>query len=567
MRIMVSTKDKFKKFIKFHWIKILVISLIAVIFVLAVILMVVGVQNFLSLESFYKKMTLANLPLQFFMGIITAFVFAGVYMGFSFYFFYGGGFAKMGQKRIKSSEVNIHWKDVVGMENIKKEVFEVIKLIKDRAVLKQAGGEVIRGVLMVGPPGCGKTYLAKAIATETGLPFLASVGSEFMGVFVGVGSSRIRSLFKQARILADIHGGCIIFIDEIDTIARPRVSVGGWGAGMDYNATVNQLLTELDGLRQSKDTNIVVIAATNVPEDELDQALMRAGRFDRKIYVTRPNLEDRKKLFEYYLNKVSVSQEVNTDILARRTVWFSAADIANMVKEAALVSVRNQHKEITNKDLSEAYDRVMFGLKSNITLTDKEKKWTAYHEAGHAIIAYLTHPTDDVVKASIIPRKSALGFVGHRSAYEVYAPDKNWYLANIKTSLGGYAAEKIVFNSTTAGVDSDLASATALAHDMVWRWGMGPSGLIGNFQILASSKGWQENSHAISERTREKLDGDVQKIVNDCYKEVENILTQERGLLEVFARSLFEKEELEYDEIEQIFKEYGKEKPADSTSF
>jgi cell division protease FtsH len=562
----VMNIKKLKKFIKLHWIKITFLFIGSIFLTILIILLVVGLQNFFGLESFYKRMTLASIPLQLFLSIITAFIFATIYTLMWFYFFFGGGFAKLGQKKVKPEEVSVTWQDVVGMESIKKEVWEVTKLIKDRAHLKKVGGKIIKGLLMVGPPGCGKTYLAKAIATETGLPFLSAVGSEFMGIFVGMGSSRLKSLFKQARVLAEIHSGCIVFIDEIDTIARPRVGLSGMGAGMDYNATVNQLLTEMDGLRQTEN-NIVVIAATNVSESELDPALMRAGRFDRKIYIGKPGLEDRKKLFEYYLKKTEFESTINTDVLARKVVGFSPADIANMVREASLIAVRDNREKITYKDLSEAYDRVVFGLKSEISLTDKEKVWIAYHEAGHAIVAYLTHPTDDVIKASIVPRKGTLGYVGHRPPEEIHIQNKEWFLANIKTSLGSYVAEKLKFNTTSSGVEADFAYAFQLAHQMVWRWGMGESGLLGNFYALNHHNQWWgiNTSSNISEKIKERLDVDTQKIMRQSLKEVEEILTREKELLEYFAQKLLEKEELEYDEIVEIFKEYGKERPQPDT--
>jgi len=294
--------QKLRVYIKLYWIRILLIAVASLSFLAMIVVTIIGLYHFFTLESFYRKMTWSSVPLNIFLYLIVGSVSAIIHTFIWLYFVFGGGFARLGQKRTKAEETNIRWVDVVGMDYVKKEIWEVISLIKDRAKLRASGGHLIKGLLMVGPPGCGKTYLAKAIATETGLPFLSTVGSEFMGMIVGVGASKIKSIFKQARSLAELHGGCIIFIDEIDTIARPRAGFyGGTGIGMDYNATVNQLLAEMDGLKH-KETNVVIIGATNVNDEELDPALMRAGRFDRKIYIDYPRLQDRRELFKYYLD-------------------------------------------------------------------------------------------------------------------------------------------------------------------------------------------------------------------------------------------------------------------------
>ena len=457
---------------------------------------------------------------------------------------------------LMATRVNVTWENVIGMESAKKDAWEIVELIKDQERIKVIGGKIIKGTLMVGPPGCGKTYLAKAMATEAQLPFLAVAGSEFVGIYIGVGAQRIKNLFKEARQLARAEGGCIIFIDEIDAFARPR-GWSGTGGDIDHNATVNQFLTELDGLRK-EENNIVVLAATNVNEDELDSAITRSGRFERIIHVGYPNLKERKELLEFYFKKIKTDPSLNIPMVSRKTLWFSPADIDHLVREAGLIALRKGKDIIDFKDVSEAYDKIAYGNKSNILMNDAQKEWTAYHEAAHAIIGYVLHPTQDVVKATIIPRSGALGFVAWRPREEEHGVDREWYLACIKRSLASYAGEKIKYGSTGSGVGgspgSDFYNAINIAHDMVWRLGMGKSGFIGDFHAFTT---WRNQHNYISEKTRQTLDEDVQEILQACLKECFDFLIKHRDLFEYFSQELLKKQELEYDEIEETFKKFG----------
>ncbi len=523
--------------------KIIIISLVAVL----VILTFVGMM---SLESFYRKITLAQMPFQIIMGAMHALIFVSMYL-----IFFRGALASVNKSKIKGEKVNIKWDHVIGIDEIKEEAREVVELIKDRTRITKIGGKILRGLLLIGPPGCGKTMLAKAMATEAEIPFISMAASEFTEIFVGVGSSRVRKLFKKARVLAYGYGACIIFIDELEAIGRSR-SFSMMGGGQETNTTLNQLLVEMDGLKED-DSNIIVLGATNASEKVIDEALLRPGRFDRKLYVGRPGLEGREQLFQYYLGKINCCSEVDVSRLARKTVYKSPADIENIVKEAALIATREGKEEVGHKEISAAIERIDMGMKQKRKMTDEERRRIAYHESGHLMVLCFLHPTDDVFKASIISRKEMLGAVYHQPREELFTSDRNRMLANIQAALGGYVAEKQVFSVTSDGVSNDFQNAMALAHTMVWRLGMGEGGHIGDYNVIPENQ--------LSESLKEALNNETGKIFKDCYKKVDSLLTKERKLLDTFVAELLEREELEYDDIEKIFNEYeGKKETSNS---
>jgi cell division protease FtsH len=529
---------RFKMYLKMYWVRLIVIVVIILVSLLAV-------WGLMSLESFYRNITLATMPIQLIMVALNATIFVFMYMTFM-----QGGLAKVSKSKIRGELVNVKWDDVIGMEEAKKEAWEVVQLIKDRARVRSVGGKILRGMLMLGPPGCGKTYLAKAIATEAGVPFLSMSGSEFVEIFVGVGAARVRRLFKKARELSYGYGGCIVFIDELDAIARKRV-FSVFGGTEETNSTQNQLLAEMDGL-QEKDEPVVVIGATNAPEDNLDRALLRPGRFDRKLYIDRPNLEEREKIFQFYFNKVKYDKaSVNIKKLARKAVYKTPAEIENIVKEAALIATRDKRDAIEYKHVSEAIERIEMGLKHRRHMTQREKEMVAYHESGHLIALYLLHPTDDVFKASIIGRRESLGVVHHTPREEIFSKSRETLLADIKVKLGGYVAEKIKFGTSSTGVAMDFKEAMNTAHAMVWALGMNDAGLIGDYTAIPETQ--------LSEKVKQTLNEETHKIFQKCLKDVENLLAKEKEILERFVKELLAKEELDYDEIDAIFKEYGKQ--------
>ncbi|MFH0913495.1 MAG: AAA family ATPase [Candidatus Omnitrophota bacterium] len=558
---------KIKLFLRFHWIAICVVIFAIVILISLIIFLRNAIIAWQTSESYFKKATLAQSAISFYVWITVYAITMPMWAVMWMWIMRGGAakFSRLHTKAVSGKDIRIRWNDVIGMEESKQEAMEVMQLITERAHLQSIGGQILRGILMIGPPGCGKTYLAKAIATESNLPFIAVSGSEFIEMFVGVGASRIRKLFKQARQMAYTEGGCIIFIDELDAVGAQRATDRGFGGQTESNTTLNQLLIEMDGMKE-KDCNIVVIGATNAPEKFLDAALLRPGRFDRKIYIDLPNLEDREKLFDYYLKGVKYDDSIDRMRMARLTVGKSPADIANLIKEAALITVRNKKGAISMKEISEAYDRVEIGIKHKVVFTESERQMIAYHEAGHAIAMYFFAPHHDVFKATILARGGALGFVMPHPREEIHVHSKKRLLGDIKVNLGSYVAEKLKFNTTTSGVSQDFTTAMGITHKMVWEWGMGKSGLVGNYSLLEtmrSDSGVFKGTSAsfVSEKVKEQLNDEVQEILQGALKEIEDLLKTESVLLDRFAQELLVKDELNYDEIEAIFKEYGKARP------
>ncbi len=527
-------------------------------FIVVVVILVLGffsVIGLLFMDSFFAQQQIAILPLEtlkmMLWGLTSAYFFMQImYKG-------GGGLSSLrGSKKIKGESVKVTFQDVIGLSEAKRDSMEVVSLIKDRAKVRRIGGKVVKGLLMVGPPGCGKTYLAKAIAHEAGVPFYSIAGSEFVEVFVGVGASRVRKMFEIAKNSAFIHGAAIIFIDELDVVGQQRQF--SFMGGQETNSTLNQLLVCMDGLGKEDGGNVIVIGATNANINVLDPALLRPGRFDRHIQITMPRVSDRKELFEYYFKKVKTDPDIDVARLSRKTVWKSPADIENIVKEAALIAIRNGREVVTYKDISASIERVDLGQETHLELTPQERERVAYHEAGHLLVLYNQHPTDDVFKASIKTRGGALGVVYHHPREELYTKTKDELFANVKTALAGYVSEKIKYNVTSTGVSGDFANAMSVASSMVWHFGMSSNGFVGDYSLLLGSA--TKGESRISESMKDHLNKEVQIILHKATEETEAFLRQEWPMLEVFVKALLEKSELDYDEIEAIFKEHGKER-------
>ncbi|MFH2138421.1 MAG: AAA family ATPase [Candidatus Omnitrophota bacterium] len=528
--------EKIRLFFSDFWMVLMIIS--TLVFLLIAAFVFIG-----QMESYGRITLFAHMSLFAIVVLIS-----GVFSALVYISLFSNSFGKGERKHQTVKNLNVPFSDVLGIDEAKEEARELVELLKDRAMIKKIGGKVLRGILMVGPPGCGKTYLAKAIATETGIPFLSMAGSEFVEIFVGVGAQRIRKIFNKAKRFARFEGACIIFIDEIDAVGRSRTF--SFMGGQETNNTLNQLLVEMDGL-DSKELNVIVIAATNADESVLDPALLRPGRFDRKIYIDKPNLDGREELFKFYLSKVRCDEGLDVGRLARSAVYKTPADIENIVKEAALIATRKKKETIGYREISEAMERIELGIKHKRKMTVQEREMVAYHESGHLVSLFILHPTDDVFKASIISRRTALGVVYHQPREEIFTNNADRLLANIKVALAGYIAEKLRFGVTSDGVASDFKHAMWIAHTMVWKYGMGLSGHMGDYTVVPDAQ--------LSETIKDSLNEETNQILRKCAKEVEELLIKEKIILDRFAKELLEKDELEFDDIEAIFKEYGKE--------
>ncbi len=460
------------------------------------------------------------------------------------------GFGKSRAKLLTEAHGRVTFEDVAGVDEAKQDLQEIVEFLRDPSKFQRLGGRIPRGVLLVGPPGTGKTLIARAVAGEANVPFFTISGSDFVEMFVGVGASRVRDMFEQAKKNAP----CIIFIDEIDAVGRHRGA--GLGGGNDEREqTLNQLLVEMDGFEANE--GIILIAATNRP-DVLDPALLRPGRFDRQVIVPNPDVVGREQILKVHVRKVPLAPDVNLKTIARGTPGFSGADLMNLVNEAALMAARRNKRMVTQHEFEDAKDKVMMGAeRKSLVMTEEEKMLTAYHEGGHAIVALNVPATDPVHKATIIPRGRALGMVMQLPERDKLSMSFEQMTSRLAIMMGGRIAEEMIFgkDKVTSGAQSDIEQATRLARMMVTRWGFSPElGTVayGENQeevFLGHSVSRQQN---ISEETAKKIDIEVRRLVEEGLSEARRILTERRSELEALAKGLLEFETLSGDEIKDL---------------
>ncbi|MEM9649323.1 MAG: ATP-dependent zinc metalloprotease FtsH [Bacteroidota bacterium] len=461
----------------------------------------------------------------------------------------GGQIFNIGKSKAKlfdeKTDTRTSFKDVAGLEGAKEEVQEIVEFLKNPDKYTSLGGKIPKGALLVGPPGTGKTLLAKAVAGEAKVPFFSLSGSDFVEMFVGVGASRVRDLFKQAKDKSP----AIIFIDEIDAIGRARGKNNFTGSNDERENTLNQLLTEMDGF--GTNTNVIVLAATN-RADVLDKALMRAGRFDRQIYVDLPDLRERKEIFEVHLRPIKTAETLDLDFLAKQTPGFSGADIANVCNEAALIAARKEKKSVNKQDFLDAVDRIVGGLeKKNKIITPEEKKTIAFHEAGHATVSWMLEHAAPLVKVTIVPRGQSLGAAWYLPEERLIVRPEQM-LDEMCATMGGRAAERVIFDKISTGALSDLEKVTKQARAMVTIYGLNDQ--LGNITYYDSS-GQSEYGFTkpYSEETAQKIDEEISKIIEEQYQRAIKLLDDNKDKLTELAERLLEKEVIFKDDLEKIF--------------
>ena len=504
-------------------------------------------------KTFWTNVFYSIVPTLLFFGLLWFFIFRGAQGG-------GGpagriwSFGKSRAKLILGNKMKITFNDVAGVDEAKEELQEVIEFLKDPKKFQTLGGKMPKGVLLMGPPGCGKTLLAKAVSGEAGVPFFSLSGSDFVEMFVGVGAARVRDLFEQAKKSAKASGkGAIIFIDEIDAVGRQRFA--GIGGGHDEREqTLNALLSEMDGF--STEVGVILIAASNRP-DVLDPALLRPGRFDRQIVVDQPDIKGREAILKVHVRNIKLGKEVDLSSIAQQTSGFSGADLANLVNEAALLAARRLKKEVTIQEMEESIERVMAGPERKSRVIDKdEKKIIAYHESGHALLALLFPGTEKLHKVSIIPRgAAALGYTLQKPLQDKYLRSKKELMSTITVALGGRASEELIFGDITTGAYDDLYRVTEFARRMVCEFGMSEE--LGHLtfgrrhqQVFLGRDITEERNY--SDKTAQEIDKEVRAIIDGCYKRAKDTLTENKQKLMKLAQALIEKEVLDVDEVTAI---------------
>lgn len=473
----------------------------------------------------------------------------------------GGGkamsFGKSRARLMNENTRKVTFSDVAGIEEVKEEVAEIIDFLKDPKKFTRLGGRIPKGVLLVGPPGTGKTLLARAIAGEAGVPFFSISGSDFVEMFVGVGAARVRDLFLQGKK----HAPCIIFIDEIDAVGRHRGA--GLGGGHDEREqTLNQLLVEMDGFESNE--GVILIAATNRP-DVLDPALLRPGRFDRQIVVPIPDLKGRENILKVHTRKIPLSEVVNLSVLARGTPGFSGADLENLVNEAAIFAARDNKDKVTMEDFERAKDKILMGSeRKSMIISEAERRNTAYHEAGHTLVAKLLPGTDPIHKVTIIPRGRALGVTQQLPLDEKHTYTREYLLDTLSVLMGGRAAEEQVLQHLTTGAGNDIERATELARKMVCNWGMsenlGPLAFGKREEHIFLGREIAQNRD-FSEETARLIDNEIKRFVENAYQRARTLLRENQEALHALANALLEKETLDSNEVDAIVSRFVAKPP------